>query len=251
MSSTKKVRFALPLVMVVAVVAVMAVVAVIAVAVVMAAAVMSVLVATAAVVMVVVAVVVVPVVAVAAVVAGVVAVSYGLAQSASNKELLTAQYRPPDDHLAEEVTLANLPENSAEWPDAPGMPNAITFRSQATVRVSSSRPRHQLKVMNNDLMLAVVVAMFGAFSFLARRSRFPIAAVRLGVSRCHQHFGHYRHQRWAEVNAENSQNLQMGSVEGIRGRVSESAASREARTSRQSRAVHDSRSDRRGTKADA
>jgi hypothetical protein len=85
------------------------------VAVVMAAAVMSVLVATAAVVMVVVAVVVVPVVAVAAVVAGVVAVSYGLAQSASNKELLTAQYRPPDDHLAEEVTLANLPENSAEW----------------------------------------------------------------------------------------------------------------------------------------
>jgi ABC-type sugar transport system permease subunit len=152
MSSTKKVRFALPLVMVVAVVvvmavvALMAVVAVMAVAVVMAAAVMSVLVATAAVVMVVVAVVVVPVVVVAAVVAGVVSVSYGLAQSASNKELLTAQYRPPDDHLAEEVTLANLPENSAEWRDAPGMPNAITFRSQATVRVSSSRPRHQLKV---------------------------------------------------------------------------------------------------------
>ena len=58
--------------------------------------------------------------------------------------------------------MAILPENSAEWPDAPGMPNAITFRSQATVRVSSSRPRHQLKVMNNDLMLAVVVAMFGA-----------------------------------------------------------------------------------------
>jgi hypothetical protein len=50
---------------------------------------MSVLVATAAVVMVVVAVVVVPVVAVA-VVAAVVAVSYGLAQSASNKELLLA-----------------------------------------------------------------------------------------------------------------------------------------------------------------
>ena len=57
------------------------------------AAVMSVPVATAAVVMAVVAVVVVPVVAVA--VAAVVTVSYGLAQSASNKKLLTAQDRPP------------------------------------------------------------------------------------------------------------------------------------------------------------
>src|SRR6478752_6258774 len=77
MSSTKKVRFALPLVVVVA-----AVVAVMAAAVDMVAAV---LVVTAAVVMAVVAVVAVPVVAVARVVVVVaVAVSYGLVQSAFN-----------------------------------------------------------------------------------------------------------------------------------------------------------------------
>lgn len=92
MSSTKKVRFALPLVMAVAAAAP----TVVAVAAVTVAAVMPEVVATAAVVMVVVAVVVVPVVAVAAVAAvAVVTVSYGLAQSASNKELLTAQDRPP------------------------------------------------------------------------------------------------------------------------------------------------------------
>jgi hypothetical protein len=98
MSSTKKVRFVLPLVMIVAAVVVVAVMAVaaaaptvVAVAVLMAAAVMSVLVATAAVVMWLSRLSLCRAVAVAVAVA----VSYGLAQSASNKELLTAQYRPP------------------------------------------------------------------------------------------------------------------------------------------------------------
>ena len=121
MSSTKKVRFALPLVMVVAVMEVAAptVVAVVVlmaavVAAVTVAAVMSVPVATAAVVMAVVAVVVVPVVAVAAVaVAAVVTVSYGLAQSASNEKAANCPRQAARIIASERMALGGPRRSSA------------------------------------------------------------------------------------------------------------------------------------------